>query len=50
MADIRTRMPASLMLNGESRRSTQAYNAAIGDANVAAPDINPFAAHLINNI
>jgi len=42
-------MPASFQLNGESRRSTQAYDAAMGDAHVAPLGINPTAHHLINN-
>ena len=42
-------MPASLMLNGESGRSTQANDATMGDADIAPLGINTAADHLMNN-
>ena len=43
-------MPASLILNGESRRSTQANDATMGDTDVAPPGINTATDYLINNM
>ena len=41
-------MPTSLMLNGDSGRSTQTNDAAIGDANVATLDIDSATDNLID--
>jgi len=43
-------MPASLILNGESGRSTQANDATMGDTDVAPPGINTATDYLINNM
>ena len=41
-------MPTSLMLNGESRRSTQTNDTTIGDADIATQGIDSAADYLTN--
>jgi len=41
-------MPTSLMLNGESRRSTQTNDATMGDTDIAPLDIDSATDNLID--